>query len=262
MKKAIIVLLTLAAVSVTLSAQAAASSTTAAPAAAAPAADVGTPDANKIGIETAQQKLKEVSVDQFESAGFWNAKISSDEGIVTDRLFEGMPAGSAAEPVADPRYVGQDPKTINKYVLGVKTEFYNRGYNEIYVDAQRPIPIEGITKIVSVWVVGRNYNHMLWLELKDFFGNSYELPMGKLNFEGWKKLSVAIPPQNPDGRSGIVQRNFHFTSHMGLRVVGFRIQCDPDEAFGTYYIYFDDLRAVTDLFAEDMRDTDDMPDTW
>jgi hypothetical protein len=137
-----------------------------------------------------------------------------------------------------------------------------RGYNDIFINAKRAIPIEGITKIVSVWVVGRNYNHVLWLELKDFFGNSFELPMGKLNFQGWKKLSVAIPPQNPDGRTGIVQRNFHYTSHMGLRVVGFRIECDPDEDFGSYYIYFDDLRAVTDLFAEDMRDSDDMPDTW
>jgi hypothetical protein len=258
MKKIISVLLALAAVTFTLSAQAAA---TAAPAA-APAADVGSPDPNKIGIETAQQKLKEVSVDQFEAAGFWDAKISSDEGVITDRLFEGRPAESAKEPPADPRYVGQDPKTVFKYVLGVRTDFYTRGYNEIFINAKRPIPIEGITKTVSVWVVGRNYNHLLFLELKDFFGNTYELPMGRLNFQGWKKLSVAIPPQNPDGRTGIVQRNFHYTSHMGLRVTGFRIQCDPDEAFGTYYIYFDDLRAVTDLFAEDMRDSDDMPDTW
>jgi hypothetical protein len=256
MKKVIITLLALAAFSTIVFSQAAA-----APAATAPAPDIGTPDANKIGIETAQQKLKEVSIDQFEAAGFWDASISSDEGVITARLFEGRPAGSAAEPVADPRYVGQDQKVVNKYVLGVKTEFYTRGYNEIRINAKRPVPIEGITKIISVWVAGRNYNHILWVELKDFFGNNYDLPMGKLNFQGWKKLSVAIPPQNPDGRTGIVQRNFHYMSHMGLKVVGFRIQCDPEEAFGTYYIYMDDLRAVTDLFAEDMRDTDDILDT-
>ena len=257
MKKSIVALLALAALSSTLAFAQAATTT---PPAAQP--DVGTPDPNKIGIDTAQQKLKEVSIDKFEAAGFWDAKISSDEGVITARLFEGRPAGSAAEPVADPRYTGQDPKTVDKYVLGVKTEFYTRGYNEIFINAKRPVPIEGITKTVSVWVVGRNYNHVLWLEMKDFFGNSFELPMGKLNFQGWKKLSVAIPPQNPDGRTGIVQRNFHYTSHMGLRIVGFKVQCDPEEAFGTYYIYMDDLRAVTDLFAEDLRDADDMPDTW
>jgi hypothetical protein len=228
----------------------------------APAAEVGAPDPNKIGVDTAQQKLKEVSVDQFEAAGFWGAKISNDDGISTARLFEGRPAGSAAEPVADPRYVGQDPKIVNKYVFGVRTDFYQRGYNEIFVNAKRPIPIEGITKIVSVWVIGRNYNHTLYLQLQDFFGNEFELQMGKLNFQGWKKMTVAIPPQNPDGRTGIVQRNFHYTSHMGLKVKGFRVECDPEEAYGSYYIYFDDLRAVTDLFSEDSRDADDMPDTW
>ena len=251
MKKPIIALLAFAALTATLFAQTAATK-----------ADVGAPDPNKIGIETAQQKLMEVSVDKFEAAGFWNASISSDEGIITSRLFAGQPAGSKAEPTADPRYVGQDPKVTDKFVFGVKTEFYTRGYNEIFVNATKAIPIEGITKTISVWVVGRNYNHTLWIELKDFFGNTFELPMGKLNFQGWKKLSVAVPPQNPDGTSGIVQRNFHYTSHMGLKITGFRIECDPNEAYGTYYIYLDDLRAVTDLFAEDSRDADDISDVW
>src|SRR5208282_3252570 len=124
MKKSIIALLALAALSAAVFAQAAttapapAASTPAAttPAAATPAAatasDVAAPDANKIGIDTAQQKLKEVSVEQFQAAGFWDAAISTDEGIVTSRLFEGRPAGSAAEPLADPRYVGQDPKIV------------------------------------------------------------------------------------------------------------------------------------------------------
>ncbi|MDR2049403.1 MAG: flagellar filament outer layer protein FlaA, partial [Treponema sp.] len=42
----------------------------------------------------------------------------------------------------------------------------------------------------------------------------------------------------------------------------FRIDCDPMEAYGSYYIYFDDLRAVTDLFAEDIKDADDPSDMW
>jgi hypothetical protein len=260
MKKAIIVLLALAAFSTLAFAQAA---TPAAAPAAAPA-EIGSPNPSQMGIETAQQELKEISVDKFEAAGFWDASISSDEGVVTARLFEGQPADAKANPLKDDPRNNEPTAPKDKYVLGVKTEFYARGYNEISILAKRPVPVEGITKVVSVWVAGRNYNHVLWLELQDFFGYRYELPMGKLNFQGWKKLSVAIPPQNPDGRTGIVQRNFHYTTHMGLKIVGFRIQCDPEEAFGTYYIYLDDLRAVSDLFAEDTayRDRDDMPDTW
>ena len=86
--------------------------------------------------------------------------------------------------------------------------------------------------------------------------------MGTMNFQGWKNLTVAIPPQNPDGVSGIIQNSFHFGNHMGLKILGFRIDCDPMESFGTYYIYFDDMRAMTDLFAEDNRDKDDMADNW
>jgi hypothetical protein len=257
MKKTILTLLSIAALSMALSAQAASDTKT-------QPTETGAPDPTKIGIETAQQKLMEISVDKFEAAGFWEVKISSDEGVVNGRLFEGQPQESKDNPLKNDPRNSEPVAAKDKYVFGAKTEFYQRGYNQIYVSAKRPIPIEGITKTISVWVIGRNYNHTLYVQLKDFFGNSFELPMGKLNFQGWKKLSVAIPPQNPDGRTGIVQRNFHYASHQGLKIVGFRIECDPEEAFGIYYVYFDDLRAVTDLFSEDLHnlDKDDMADNW
>jgi hypothetical protein len=44
--------------------------------------------------------------------------------------------------------------------------------------------------------------------------------------------------------------------------MGFRVVVDPMEARGSYYIYFDDLRAETDLFSEHYRDADDMMDGW
>ena len=223
---------------------------------------VGEPDPNTIGVDTAQQKLKEVSVDKFESEGFWKAYISADEGYIQYRLFEGGPAAKADEPIADERYVGIDPKVADRFVLGVRTDFFRRGNNEIKLLADKPIPIEGITKTISVWVAGRNMNHVLKILLQDAFNTPFELTMGKLNFQGWKKLTVAIPPQNMDGKTGIIQRNFHFNSRMGIKIVGFKIECDPMESFGTYYLYMDDLRAVSDLFAEDYRDPDDMADTW
>ena len=235
MKKTIIALLALAALSSTVFAQAAATPAPATvpattPAASAPSAspgatatDVAAPDANKIGIETAQQKLREVSVDQFEDAGFWDASISSDEGIITSRLFEGRPAGSAAEPLADPRYSGQDPKIANKYVLGVKTEFYSRGFNEIFITAKRPIPIEGITKTISVWVAGRNYDHVLWVELKDFFGNNFELPMGKLNFQVGRSSRSRSRRRIRMAARASYSATSTYTSHMGIKIVGFKI---------------------------------------
>jgi hypothetical protein len=218
--------------------------------------EIGSPDAGRIGIDAAQQKLKEVSVDKFEHDGYWRSQMSVDEGFTTTRLFEGAPA--AKEPLEDE----QDLNIPDRYVLGTRVDFLRRGHTSFTLYPLRPIPIEGITKTISVWVVGRNYNHVLNILIQDFFGNKFELYVGKLNFQGWKKLTVAVPPQAGDGKHGIVQRNYNYNNQMGLKIIGFRIDCDPMEAFGSYYIYFDDLRAVTDLFAEDDRDADDMVDAW
>jgi hypothetical protein len=218
--------------------------------------EVGEPDPNMIGIDEAQQELKEVSVDKFEHDGFWRSSMSSDEGYITSRLFSGGPSGK--EPI--PEEAGMD--IPDQYVLGARVDFLHRGYNSFTLYPIRPIPIEGITKTVSMWIAGRNFNHEIRLLIQDFFGRKYDLYMGKLNFQGWKKLTVAIPPQADDGLSGVVQRNYHYNNQMGIRIIGFRIECDPMEAYGSYYVYFDDLRAVTDLFAENNRDADDMPDGW
>ncbi|MCL2762428.1 MAG: flagellar filament outer layer protein FlaA [Treponema sp.] len=220
---------------------------------------VGDPDPYMIGIDSAQQSLKEVSIEKFEQEGFWHAFMSTDEGYATARLFYGSPAGK--EPI--PEEEGMD--IPDEKVLGVRVDFLRRGYNSFTIRPVRPIPIEGITKTISIWVVGRNFNHELKLLIQDYFGRNYELSVtggdGKLKFQGWKKLVFAIPPQTADGQ-GVIQRSFHYNNQMGLKVVGFRVICDPLECLGSYYIYFDDMRAVTDLFAEENRDADDMSDGW
>jgi len=221
------------------------------------AREIGAPDPERLGIESAQQQLKEVSVDKFEYDGFWRSTMSTDEGYTTTRLFAS--AGSAGkQPI--PEEEGMN--IPDRYVLGTRVDFLRRGHNSFTIYPSRPIPIEGITKTVSVWVAGRNFNHELVLLIQDFFGRNYEFYMGKLNFMGWRRITVAIPPQAEDGFSGVVQRNYHYNNQMGIKIMGFRIDCDPMEAYGSYYIYFDDLRAVTDLFSENNRDPDDMADGW
>ncbi|GHT79573.1 flagellar filament protein FlaA [Spirochaetia bacterium] len=218
--------------------------------------EVGGPNVAAIGTDSAQQHLKEISVDKFELEGNWRSTMSSDSGYTITRLFEGGPLGK--EPVPEEA----DLNIPDKYVLGTRVDFLHRGHASFTLYPVRPIPIEGITKTISVWAVGRNFNHELVVLIQDFFGRTYELYMGKLNFQGWKKLTVAVPPQADDGRNGVVQRNYHYYNQMGIKIIGFRVDVDPMDAEGSYYIYLDDLRAVTDLFAEDARDEDDMSDAW
>ena len=213
------------------------------------------PDPTIIGADSARQALKEVSVDLFEREGSWKAKISPDNGIISARLFDGAP--SAKEPIAD----AENQQLVDEKVLGVKVEFFRRGVNSFFVTSARPLAIEGVTKTVSFWAVGRNQPHKITLLLQDYFGSNFELYVGTLDFTGWKKLTVVVPP-SPDGVHGIVQTSPYFGDRPGVKIIGFRIDCDPMLAKGAYYVYFDDMRAVTDLYAMQNRDEDDMDDNW
>jgi len=214
-------------------------------------AQVGEPQADQIGIDTAQQNLKEISVHKFEDAAFWYPTMDLESGRVSLRRFEG--GAIDKEPLQDEQDVGLAEE--DKFVLGAKTQFVRRSKFSYELRPLRPIPVPGITKTISVWAVGRNINHVLNIEFEDHFGNKASLPLGKLNFSGWKKLTVAVPPN-------IKQRDYHYNNMMGIKITGFRIDCDIDDAYGTYYLYLDDLRVVTDLFAEQNRDEDDMVDSW
>jgi hypothetical protein len=211
----------------------------------------GSPTAENIGTDTAQQKLKEVSISKFEDAGFWYASMPLDEGVIQLRRFSGSP--QEKQPIPDEKTIGITENDL--YVLGAKITFYKRGMSSFSVYPIRPLVVEGVCKTLSVWVVGRNTKHLLKVLISDQFGHEAEVTMGYLNFTGWKKITVAIPPT-------IIQKDYHYNNRMGIKIEGFRIECDPMEAYGMYYIYFDDLRAVTDLFGEESRDVDDMADNW
>lgn len=209
------------------------------------------PDPEQTGVVTAQQKLKEISVSKMEDAAFWYGVFAGDNGLVEVRAFPGNPIDKV--PIPDEEEFGIAEPDDN--VVGAKVSFYRRGVHDFTLKPIRPIPIEGITKTISVWVAGRNANHRLELLLSDHFGNNAVIPMGKLNFSGWKKLTATIPPH-------IRQRDYHYNDRMGIAIDGFNIKFDIDETYGRYYFYVDDIRAVTDLFAEEARDRDDMMDAW
>jgi hypothetical protein len=206
---------------------------------------------DQIGKDQAQQELVEISVSRFEDASFWGHSMPLDMGVATLRRFEGGPAQK--KPIVAEQAAAL--KLPDRYVLGGKIQFFRRGANQAFFFPVRPLPIEGLTKTISVWVVGRNYNHVLKAVIADYFNQPREVTIGKLNFMGWKQLTAAIPPS-------IVQDEYHYASMRGIKLLGFKLEFDMMESYGTYYVYFDDLRATTDLFAETYRDKDDMVDGW
>ncbi|GAB6392341.1 MAG: flagellar filament protein FlaA [Treponematales bacterium] len=226
--------------------------------------EIGATDPNQLGVNAAQMALKEVLVDSFEQEGYWKASLPLDSGFIISRLF---PSKGALE--KEPM---QDEAALNapdENVLGVRVDFTRRGHTSFAIAPVRPIPIAGITKTVSVWVVGRNLNHTLILQFLDLYGHAQEVAFddngGKLNFQGWKKMTATIRPQE---ERGPVQESNHYYKQMGIKITGLRVECDPLEAYGSYYIYFDDMRAVTDLSDEQEsgksreEGNDDMRDFW
>ena len=213
------------------------------------------PNPETVGNDSAMQALREISLDKFERDGSWFVHMSPDYGVISARNFQGSPA--MKEPVKGEESNPED----DTQVLGVKVEFFRRGVNSFYITSQRPIPIEGITKTISMWVCGRNQGHDLYILIEDYFGRNYELYMGNLGFSGWKKLTCVVPP-SPDSEHGIVQHSAYYGDRPGVRILGFRVDCNPMLAKGTYYVYFDDLRCVTDLYDYENHDEDDMADNW
>ena len=213
------------------------------------------PNPETVGADSAMMSLREVSVDKFEREGSWNVHMSPDNGVIAARLFKGAPA--MKEPLAeDEGKEGEDTQ-----VLGVRVDFFRRGINSFNIMAGRPMPVEGTVKTVSMWVCGRNQSHDMYLLIQDYFGRNYEVYMGNLGFSGWKKLTAVIMP-SPDGEHGIVQSSAYYGDRPGFKILGFRVDCNPIQAKGSYYLYLDDLRAVTDLYDLENRDEDDMLDNW
>lgn len=251
MKRSILVLAALLAASGAF-AQTAQTAPAAAPAptASTDPSTVGEADPMLIGADKANPQLKEVSINKFEDDGFWSGYMSRDDGFITLRKFEGGP--NAKQPIQ-----GEKDAQItepDKYVLGAKIEHLHRAVTSFTISPTRPISMPGIVKTISVWVVGRNVPHQLYAIVNDQYGNTAKIPMGSLAFTGWKKLTGVVPPN-------VKQMNPRYEGRTGLTLQSFLIETNPDDTYGSYYIYFDDLRVVTDLFIENKRDPDDMNDS-
>jgi hypothetical protein len=128
----------------------------------------------------------------------------------------------------------------------------------IYVDpagkewVSNPIVFEGRTKALSVWVWGANFNYYFEAHLEDHRGITHVLPLGDLTFEGWKNLTIEIPP-------GIPQAEQYIPKLRRLKLVKFMVWTRPDERVSGFYMYLDQIKILTDLF-ETRYDGDELED--
>ena len=145
--------------------------------------------------------------------------------------------------------------------LGLRGQFDRRGYNWIDLypvladdSDENPfeIPIPGRVSNMDVWVWGANLKYYIEIYLRDYRGVVYALKLGDISYAGWKNLRLNIP-------TSITQSKRVLPAYAGLKFVKFRIWTQPVERVDNFYIYFKQLKILTDMF-ESLFDGNDLAD--
>ncbi len=151
-------------------------------------------------------------------------------------------------------------------ILGVKASFSRKGYNYIEIipaspaDAgtpekdiiyedistgtkwiHAPIEIPGRVQYFDMWVWGSNHNYTLYAHFEDYRGIGHSFRMGDLTYPGWKNLRVVMPASIP-------QSTRYLPKFKSLVFTKFVIWTTPNEKVDEFYVYFDHLKVLTDMF--------------
>jgi hypothetical protein len=149
-------------------------------------------------------------------------------------------------------------ETDDLRALGVHMKWDRKGYNYVEIVpvapgadgalVAAPIPIRGKASRIDMWVWGGNFNYYAEVHLMDYRGVPHSVFLGDLTFSGWRNLSVEIPKTIPQAVKWIPQER-------PLTITKFVVWTRPDERVDDYYIYFDELKILTDV-AENRFDGD------
>jgi len=170
--------------------------------------------------------------------------------------------------------VGGDPQAAqNARSLGVAMLFDRQEYNWVDIvpgnkDKPTELSMPGRVKMIDVWVWSGNFNYYLEAFVRDYRGVVYTIPMGNLDFIGWRNLRINIPDNVPQSKK-------YLPKHEELKFVKFRIWTRPSEVvvipgFETspdidkaVKFYFNNMKVLTDTF-ESLFDGDTLtnPDSY
>jgi hypothetical protein len=157
--------------------------------------------------------------------------------------------------------------------LGIWGKFDRRGYNWIDVYPAVPgsgqngedpeafeIPIPGRIQYLDMWVWGSNLNYYMEAFFRDYQGVVHTLYLGNLGYQGWRNLRVRIPTNIPQSKRVLPR-------YAGLTFVKFRIWTTPVERVDNFYVYFNQMKVLTDTFeslfdGDDLADPDNVQELW
>ena len=183
-------------------------------------------------------------VDTFDSAEgewSWHAVGSKfvTKGFPVLKTFDGMPHAVKV----------MNENSEGAKFLGVQVKFNRRGDNWLDIVPSKQgqnglepyeIPFKGNIARLDLWVWGAGYYYDLEVLVRDCYGRVHTLPVGVLNFKGWKNLSVSIPKSIP-------QSSAYINAGKEMKFVAFRVRTRPTEHVEDFYIFIDQFKALTDM---------------
>jgi len=194
-------------------------------------------------------------LNDFESSEDWRALATSPLGVT--KIKKTVQQGEMMD-VFNPKELTEDEKAKfvagKNHVLGVKTNFVDRGFDRVEIKPPHEYVIRGLGRQLTVWVLGRQFRHTLWAKFRDYRGRFHKLRIGRLDYFGWRKLTITLPGWLPQStRYALYDKNLHFVS---LFVVS-----DKHEVGGQFYFYVDELKMKVD--ESDMAyPGSEIKDTW
>jgi len=205
-------------------------------------------------------------LNDFEACEDWRATATCPIGDTKIRKIPGKPRpmneeGQLVDEEGNVSQVGfkddvEDENGIqhkNESVLGVKTNFMDRGFDRVEIYPPNEYIIRGKAREIKLWVLGRKFRHTLFVKLRDYRGRTHKLKIGRLDFWGWKEMSVIVPGWLPQSaKYAMLDINLHFVS--------FVVESDKFEIPGSFYVYLDQFRVITDL--SEFTGDETIKDTW
>ena len=146
---------------------------------------------------------------------------------------------------------GSNPEDKDLQVLGVNAKWDRKGYNNIEIipvkkDADgnavpNPIQIPGRVKTLDMWVWCSDFDYYFEVHLRDTKGVVHVLNMGSLQKIGWNNFYTNIP-------SYISQTGQYVPYLKSLELVKIVIWTKPSEKVNNFFVYFDQIKVLTDTF--------------
>lgn len=217
------------------------------------------------GQQTTQQEIQsqsplvQIDLEDFEEAEDWYAKSTTPLGetktlkLVQRGEIRATDDENMRPPEGEALSVEVDPNNPN-HILGVKTYFVDRGFDRVEVKPPHSYVLKGKVRQFSIWVLGRNYRHTMYLKVRDYRGRFHKIRLGRLDFFGWRKFTVAVPGWIPQStRFALLDKNLQFLS---IFVVS-----DVHEVGGEFYFYVDGLKALVDK-SELVYPGSEIKDNW